>query len=41
MRIERARGPEAVETVYREMLEGNVDPAVGHMLSLDGEAGEE
>jgi hypothetical protein len=37
MRIERARGPDAVEAVYREMLEGNVDPAVGHMLSLDGE----
>ncbi|HEX2232369.1 MAG TPA: DUF2855 family protein [Thermoleophilaceae bacterium] len=34
MRIERARGPEAVEAVYREMLEGNSDPAVGHMLSL-------
>lgn len=34
MTVERRRGPDAVERVYRSMLEGNVDPSVGHILSL-------
>lgn len=34
MRVERQCGPAAVEAVYRSTLEGDVDPAVGHMLSL-------
>lgn len=34
MRVVDQRGPEAVERVYREMVAGKVDPAVGHMLSL-------
>ena len=34
LRVERARGPEAVERVYREVLEGRVDPAAGQLLSL-------
>ena len=34
MEIVHGRGPDAVEDVYRELLEGDVDPAVGHMLSL-------
>jgi hypothetical protein len=35
MNVVRGRGPDAVEAVYRELLEGEVDPAVGHILSLD------
>jgi len=34
MRVEHHRGPAAVEAVYRQMLDGDVDPAVGHMLAL-------
>lgn len=34
MRVEHHRGPAAVEEVYRAMLEGKSDPAVGHMLAL-------
>jgi Protein of unknown function (DUF2855) len=34
MRIERSSGEEAVEAVYLAMLEGKVDPQVGHILSL-------
>ena len=34
MRVEHHSGPAAVEAVYRGMLEGKVDPSVGHMLSL-------
>jgi hypothetical protein len=35
MKIVHGRGPAAMEAVYRELLEGDVDPQVGHMLSLD------
>jgi len=35
MRIVHGRGPEAIDAVYAELVEGNVDPRVGHMLSLD------
>lgn len=34
LQIEHGRGPEAVERVYRELLDGRTDPAVGHVLSL-------
>lgn len=34
LRIERGAGPEAVERVYRETLEGRVEPRVGRVLSL-------
>ena len=34
MKVKHAHGPAAVEAVYREMLEGKVNPEVGHMLSL-------
>ena len=34
MRVERHNGPAAVESVYHHVLEGDLDPAVGYMLSL-------
>jgi hypothetical protein len=34
LRIVEGRGRDAVESVYRAMLEGKVDPAEGHVLSL-------
>lgn len=34
MRVERGRGAADVERVYRMMLDGKVDPAVGHVLGL-------
>jgi hypothetical protein len=34
MKVVRADGPDAVEAVYLEMLEGKVNPEVGHILSL-------
>jgi hypothetical protein len=34
MRVEHGRGPADVERVYRSMLGGQVDPAVGHILAL-------
>jgi hypothetical protein len=34
LEIRRGEGAEAVEAAYREMLEGRVDPALGHVLSL-------
>ena len=34
MRIEHSSGREAVEALYLAMLEGKVDPRVGHILSL-------
>ena len=34
LRIAEGRGRNAVESVYRAMLEGKVDPAEGHVLSL-------
>jgi hypothetical protein len=34
MEVVHASGRDAVESTYRDMLEGRVDPKVGHMLSL-------
>jgi hypothetical protein len=34
MTIERAQGPEAVERVWRSLVDGDVDPHVGHVVSL-------
>jgi hypothetical protein len=34
LRVVRGDGPAAVEAVYLDVLEGRVDPAVGHILSL-------
>jgi hypothetical protein len=34
LEVVHARGPEAVEGAYRELLDGQIDPAVGHVLSL-------
>jgi hypothetical protein len=34
LRVVRGDGPVAVESVYVDLLEGRVDPAVGHILSL-------
>lgn len=34
LRIVRSAGPEAVGSVYRELLDGSVRPGVGHILSL-------
>jgi hypothetical protein len=34
MRVQRGRGPDDVERVYRETLEGRVPPDQGHVLSL-------
>lgn len=34
LRVQHGRGPAAVEAVYRGFLEGDTDPAVGHMLAL-------
>lgn len=33
LRVEHGSGPEDVERVYRELLDGKSDPAVGHVLS--------
>ena len=33
LRVEHGTGPEDVERIYREMLDGKSDPAVGHVLS--------
>src|SRR3954451_18765731 len=35
LRIVHGRGPDAIDAVYGELVEGNVDPRVGHILSLD------
>src|SRR4029077_8641103 len=32
-RVERGSGPDDIERIYREMLDGKSDPAVGHVLS--------
>jgi hypothetical protein len=37
LRIVHDAGPEAVEAVYRELLDGRSDPSVGHILSLHGQ----
>jgi hypothetical protein len=34
LRVVEGRGPDAVESVYRALLEGRTDPAAGHILSL-------
>ncbi|MEA2272262.1 MAG: hypothetical protein QOI98_970 [Solirubrobacteraceae bacterium] len=34
LEVVEGRGPEAVERAYREVLEGQTDPKVGHVLSL-------
>ena len=34
LKIVHGAGPEAVEAVYREMLDGRSDPSVGHILTL-------
>jgi hypothetical protein len=36
LEVVHGSGPEAVERVYRELLEGRTDPSVGHVLSLRG-----
>ena len=33
LRVERGSGPEDIERIYREVLDGKSDPAVGHVLS--------
>ena len=33
LRVEHGSGPEDVERIYRELLDGKSDPAVGHVLS--------
>ena len=33
LRVEHGSGPEEVERIYRELLDGRSDPAVGHVLS--------
>jgi hypothetical protein len=32
--VERGAGPQAVEKVYRELIDGRTDPRLGHVLSL-------
>jgi hypothetical protein len=34
LRVVEGRGPAALESAYRAMLEGRIDPAEGHVLSL-------
>jgi hypothetical protein len=34
LRVVRGQGPEAVEAVYRDLLDGRTDPRLGHVLSL-------
>lgn len=38
LEVVHGRGPDAVEGAYRELLDGRVGSATGHVLSLDGEA---
>jgi hypothetical protein len=33
LQVEHGSGPEHIERIYREMLDGKSDPAVGHVLS--------
>jgi hypothetical protein len=35
LRVEHGSGPEDIERVYLELLDGRSDPAVGHVLSPD------
>ncbi len=32
LQVEHGSGPEDVEKIYRELLDGKSDPAVGHVL---------
>lgn len=41
LRVERSAGAAEVEAVYRSVLEGESDPAVGHVLSLTDDNTEE
>jgi Protein of unknown function (DUF2855) len=34
LQVVRGEGPEAVEAAYLELLDGRIDPSVGHVLSL-------
>lgn len=34
LQVEHGSGPEEIERVYRELLDGKSDPAVGHVLTL-------
>ncbi|HEU4979782.1 MAG TPA: DUF2855 family protein [Solirubrobacterales bacterium] len=34
--VDRGRGPEDIERVYREVLDGRSDPSIGHVLSPGG-----
>jgi Protein of unknown function (DUF2855) len=34
LQLTRESGPEALETAYRDLLEGRIDPASGHVLTL-------
>jgi hypothetical protein len=34
LEVVHGRGPEAVERAYRELLDGQTDPSVGHVLSM-------
>jgi hypothetical protein len=36
LRVEHGAGPEEVERIYRELLDGHSDPAVGHVLRPGG-----
>ena len=33
LQVEHGSGPEDVERIYHELLDGKSDPAVGHVLS--------
>jgi hypothetical protein len=33
LRVEHGSGPEDVERVYLELLDGKSDPAIGHVVS--------
>jgi hypothetical protein len=39
LEIRRGAGPDAVEATYRELVDGQSDPAVGHVVSLWTESG--
>jgi hypothetical protein len=41
MKVAHGHGPAAVEAVYREVLEGRMNPEVGHILSLGDPQGSE
>ncbi len=41
LRVQRGHGPEAVETAYRAVADGETDPSVGHVLSVNPEPTDE